>query len=96
MLVRSEDLDVGLEAGRGAAPVLNRAIVLQLGYRFAALVALCPEYAIARDLDFQEFGEGVDDGRTDTVQAAARLVGAGLELDAAFPGADEGVGVRRL
>src|SRR5699024_6987637 len=41
-----------------------------------------PDVAVALDLDLEAFGQGVDDGRTHTVQAAGHGVSAAAELAA--------------
>ena len=54
----------------------------QLGHLHAALEALVVDLAVALDLDLQPFGEGVDAGDADSVQAARNLVGVGIKLAA--------------
>ena len=82
MRIRPEDLEVRLEAHGRAAPVLDRAQILQLRDGHAALIALHPEVPVARDFDFQPLRQRVDDRRTHAVKAAAGLIGTLLELAA--------------
>jgi hypothetical protein len=70
MRLGAEYLGIGVEAHRGAAPVLHRAEVLELGLRLAAAVFLCPQLAVPRHLDRQFVGEGVDHRDADAVQPA--------------------------
>ena len=70
-----EDLEVGEEGDLGAV-LLGRGALGQLRHRFAALVVLRPDVAVAADLQVQALGKGVDDGDADAVQAAGDLVAA--------------------
>jgi hypothetical protein len=80
--VIAEDLRIGMEAHAGAAPVVDVAEFFQPALRNAAGEALAVELAIARDLDFEHVGQGVDDGDADAVQTARGLVGLAVELAA--------------
>ena len=60
------------------AVLLGRLALAQLGHRFAALVVLRPDVAVALDLQVQALGERVDDGDADAVQAAGDLVAAAV------------------
>ncbi len=82
MRVGAEYLGIGVEAHRGAAPVLHRAEILELGLRLAAAVFLCPQLAIPRHLDRQFVGEGVDHRDADAVQPARGLISIAAELAA--------------
>ena len=72
-----EDLEVGQEGDLGAV-LLGRVALGQVGHRFAALVVLLPDVAVAADLQVQALGERVDDGDADAVQAAGDLVAAAV------------------
>ena len=72
-----EDLEVGQEGDLGAV-LLGRLALGQVGHRFAALVVLRPDVAVAADLQVQALGERVDDGDADAVQAAGDLVAAAV------------------
>ena len=78
----SENLRIGMEAHRGAAPVRRLAGVLQLALRLAALEHHPVELLAARDLDLHAVGQGVGDRDADAVQAARGLVDLGVELAA--------------
>ena len=82
MRIGPENLHVGLEAHLRAAPVVHRAQVFQLRDRRAALVALHPKIAIARDLNLEPFRQRIHHRGTHAVQSAAGLVRARLELSA--------------
>ena len=76
-----EDLRIGLEGGLGAA-LGGVADAADVGLGDAALVFLVVDVAVAADFDLAPFGEEVDDGDADAVQAAGGLVGALFELAA--------------
>ena len=78
-----EDLRIGLERGFGAA-LGGVADAADVGLGNAAFVLLLVDLAIAADFDLAPFGEEVDDGDADAVQAAGGLVGAFVELAAEF------------
>ena len=82
----AEDLLVRLEAHLGAAPVLGRSQLLQLGLRLAAGEGHGVELLAARDLHLQLLGEGVDDGDAHAVQAAGGIVDLGIEFAARVQG----------
>ena len=82
MRLRAENLRVGMEAHRGAAPVRRLAGVLQLALRLAALEHHPVELLAARDLDLHALGERVRDRHADAVQAARGLVHLGVEFAA--------------
>src|SRR5438034_1193177 len=75
-----EDLRVRLEADDRA--VLRRLLAGgQLGGRDTAIfVALCPNLAVAANLNVEPLTERVDDRNADAVQASGHLVGRVLEL----------------
>ena len=69
----------------------------QLGHRFAALVVLRPDVAVAADLQVQALGERVDDRDADAVQAAGDLVAAAVpELAAGVEDRQHDLGRRAL
>ena len=72
-----EDLEVGQEGDAGAV-LVGRLALGQVGHRFAALVVLGPDVAVAADLQVQALGERVDDRDADAVQAAGDLVAAAV------------------
>ena len=79
----AEDLRVGLEAHRGAAPVRRAAELLQLALRHAALErharrACCPRATSTSSRSDSAF----DDRDADAVQAARGLVDLGVEFAA--------------
>ena len=78
----AEDLVVGLEADLGAAPVHDRAELFELGLRHAAREHHAVELLAARDFDFADFRQRVDDGDADAVQAARGFVGLAVEFAA--------------
>ncbi len=78
----AEDLFVGQEPYLGAAPVHRRAELLQSALRHAAREHHAIELLAARDLDFANFRQRVDDRYADAVQAARCLVGLAVELAA--------------
>ena len=71
-----------MEADQGAAAVLDRAGVLELGGGLAAGIFLAPQHAVARDLDLELIGEGVDDRAADAMQPARGRVSLAAELAA--------------
>ncbi len=79
---RAEDLRIGTEADRGAAAVLYSSGVDKLGHRLPAGIALPPQRAIARDLDFERFRERVHHRAADAVQPARGCVCLAAELAA--------------
>ena len=82
MRLGAENLRVGMEAHRGAAPVRRLAGVLQLALRLAALEHHPVELLAARDLDLHAVGQRVGDRDADAVQAARGLVDLGVEFAA--------------
>ncbi len=76
-----EDLGVGLEGDLRAA-ALGRAGDLERPCRRAALVGLLIDLAVAPDLDFEPFGQGVHDRDADAVETARHLVAVVVELAA--------------
>jgi hypothetical protein len=78
-----EDLRVGFERGLGAA-LRGVADAADFGLGDAAFVFLVVDLAVATDFDFAPFGEEVDNGDADAVEAAGGLVGALFELAAEF------------
>jgi hypothetical protein len=91
-----EDLQVRQEGDLGAV-LLGRLAFGQLGHRFAALVVLRPDEAVAADLQMQALGERVDDGDADAVQAAGDLVAAAVaELAAGVKDREDDLGRRAL
>ena len=80
-LVVRKDLRVGLEGGLGA-----RLSVVPMRWTgaggHAAFVFLLVDVAVAADFDLAPFGEEIDHGDADAVQAAGGLVGPLLELAA--------------
>ena len=78
-----EDLRVGFERGFGAA-FGGVADAADVGLGDAAFVLLVVDLAVAADFDFAPFGEEVDDGDADAVEAAGGLVGAFFEFAAEF------------
>ena len=81
-----EDRGIGPERDRGAGLAATRRCVADdehLALRHAALgVLLTVVLAVAVDLDDQPFGQGVDDGDADAVEAAGHLVAVATELAA--------------
>src|ERR1035437_6258595 len=67
--------DFGSRAGAGADD-------FQRGHRYAALVTLAVNLAVAPDLDLQPLAQRVDAGGADAVQAAGNLVTLVVELAA--------------
>src|SRR5262249_61910512 len=78
----AEDIGIGLEAPRSAAPVGGAAELFEPVLRLAALINLPVKLAAARDLDFEALGERVDHRNTDAMQAAGRLINLRVELSA--------------
>ncbi len=79
----AENLGIGVETERRAAAVLNRSAILdRFPFGHAAAVALPPQPSIARHLDFERIGEGVDDRDADAVQPARGLVRLAAEFAA--------------
>jgi hypothetical protein len=78
----AEDLRVGLEAHRGAAPVRRTAEILELALGDAALEHLAIELLAARHFDLDALGQRVDHRDADAVQAARGRIGLGVELAA--------------
>ena len=76
-----EDLRVGLEGGLRADAV-GAADAADFAGRHAALVFLLIDVPLAADFDLAPFGEEVDHGDADAVQAAGGLIGPLLELAA--------------
>src|SRR5215472_13937799 len=70
----AEDLGIGVKPQDGAAAVLHRPAILDLGLWHAAAIALLPQFAVARDLDLEPVGQRVDDRDADPVQPARCLV----------------------
>ncbi len=89
MRLGSENLRVGVEAHRGAAPVRRLAGVLQLALRLAALEHHPVELLAARDLDLHAVGQGVGDRDADAMQAARGLIDLGVEFAAGVQGAHD-------
>ncbi len=58
------------------------AVVREVGRWLAAGELLPVDVAVAMDLQLQPFGERIDDGHTDTVQASGDLVALAAELSA--------------
>ena len=65
-----------------AAAVGDLAEILQLAQREAARKLLTIELLVDGDLDFELFGQSVDDRHADAVQSARSLIGAGIEFAA--------------
>ena len=86
MRALAENLVVRLEADPRAAPVLDFPDILKLALRGAPGKNLPVELLAARDLDLEPFGQGVDDGHADAMQAAGGLVRAGIEFSARVKG----------
>src|SRR5205085_4795353 len=78
----AEDLGVGMKAQHRAAPVLHRPGILYLAARRAAAVALSPQPTVARHLDFERVGQGIDHRDADAMQPASGLVDLAAELAA--------------
>ena len=78
----AEDFGVRHDRDGRAAPVLGGADRLEFALGLAALVLLAPDLAVARDLDAERGGQGVDHGEPDAVQAARGGVGLVRELGA--------------
>ena len=77
----AEDLLVRQEDDPGAA-LFGRPNGFQVGLGRAAAIPLDVRLPGAFDLQFQELGQGVDDGHADAVQPAGNPVGAVVELSA--------------
>ncbi len=100
----AENLGVGGEGHRGAAPVGDFARVLQLALGFSPLIRLGPELLVTCHLDGQLFRQRVDHRETDAMQTAGGLVRFAAELTARVQrghdhfqrrlGLELGVGVR--
>ena len=88
VLGRLEHLVVGPELGRGPAPAVARADLLDRRLGLAALVFLGPDHAVARGFDAHPRGQRVHDADADAVEAAGHLVAAAAELAA---GVEDGV-----
>ena len=78
----AENIGVGLEANPGAPAVVDLAEILELAFGMTALERHLVELLLARDLDLEQRGEGVDHGDADAVQAARGLIDLGVELAA--------------
>ena len=78
-----------MEDDRGAATVLHRAKVLELALRLAAYEGLGPERSVAGDFDHQAIGQGVNDRKTDAVQAARGLIGVATKFPAGMQGRED-------
>ena len=78
----AENIGVGLEANPGAPAVVDLAEILELAFGMTALERHLVELLLARDLDLEQRGEGVDDGDADAVQTARGLIDLGIELAA--------------
>lgn len=76
-----ENLAVGQE-GNAGPDLVSLAGHSQGRDAIAALIALEVHVSILEHLDFEVFGQGVDDGRAHTVQAARNFVAAASELAA--------------
>ena len=78
----AEDLRIGMEGHRRAAPVGGGAGRLQLGRGLAAREGLRPGLAVARHLDDQLVAQRIHHRDADTVQAARGRVDLAVELAA--------------
>ncbi len=85
----AEDLGVGVKGDSGAAAVRRRALVAERSGRQAAGEVLHVESAVARHLDAEPVGEGIDHADADAVEAARRLVGLASELAARVERAED-------
>jgi hypothetical protein len=75
--------DVGVRHERdGRAGPLRGANLLNWTIGDAPLVALAPDVAVATDLSFKPFGQGVDDADTNAVKATRDLVALATKLSA--------------
>ncbi len=72
-----EDFEVRQEGDLGPV-LLGRRALGQLGHRFAALVVLLPDVALAADLQVQALGQRVHNRDADAVQPARDLVAAAV------------------
>ena len=77
-----EDLGVGPETDRGAAPVADRAQILEARLRRAARESLAVKLAAARHFHFEMLRKGVHDGDADAMQAAAGRIDVRVEFAA--------------
>src|SRR6202022_1412521 len=64
----AEDLGIGMEPQGRAAAVIHRTAIDEPGLRHSAAVALAPHPPIARHLDLEPVGKGIDDAAPDAVQ----------------------------
>ncbi len=78
----AEDLGIGGEGDRGAAPVGRAAEMLEGAERLPPAEALAVELPLARDLDDGVGRQRVDHAHADAVQAPARRIGLAVELAA--------------
>src|SRR4029453_5861585 len=78
----AENIGVGVEANPGAPAVVDLAEILELAFGMTALKRHLVELLLARDLDLEQRGEGVDHGAPGAVQTARGLVDLGVELAA--------------
>ena len=85
----AENVRVGMEFQRGAAPVRGGADHLQRALRCAAAEMLGVKPLVAGDLDGQPVGQRIHHGDADAVQAAGGLIDGIAELAAGMQGGED-------
>src|SRR5262249_43265897 len=91
-----EDQGIGMKPQGRTTSIVYRSAVDEPRLRYAPAVALAPQAPIARYLDLEPGGQRVDDGDSNTVQAARRPVCVAAKLAPGMQGSQDNLQGRLL